>query len=258
MRLLLALSALSVFTAAHAQLLVPDQQALLALAVDQHLVDPSSALPTPTAVPTQLPADPEQFHQAHLYARQNTNSQSSSSSVSIPNTAAAGGLTYLTPAATAQASYYKIASGNAITFGWNYTSLYVTPTSLTFEARCSANGNTYPVGTVAGSETSLVWDPWAYQQSPNAVPFAQASYTLRVYDERGADATAQAGMFNGANSIVNFAMYSPAAYTPLSQGWTCAGCSAAAGRVLGSPVVVSLVVVVAVGLIGGGAGVLGR
>lgn len=59
-----------------------------------------------------------------------------------------------------------------------------------------------------------------YQQSANAIPFAQASYTLRVFDERGIDAVATGGYFYGANSIVNFALYSPAAYTPLSQGWS--------------------------------------
>ncbi|CEQ40479.1 SPOSA6832_02093 [Sporobolomyces salmonicolor] len=93
----------------------------------------------------------------------------------------------------------------------------VTPSSLTFEAICTANGYTYPVTTIAAAETSLVWDPWQYAQSPNALPFAQASYTLRVFDERGIQATAQAGLFNGANSIVNFALYSPAAYTPLAD-----------------------------------------
>ncbi|GJN89899.1 hypothetical protein Rhopal_002888-T1 [Rhodotorula paludigena] len=182
--------------------------------------------------------------------------------VSIPNTAAAGGLTYLTPAATAGASYYKIAPSNQITFGWNYTSLYVTPSMLTFEARCSANGFTYPVGPTTGipaSETSLVWDPWEYAQSADALPFAQASYTLRVYDERGPDATAEAGRFNGANAIINFAMYSPAAYTPLSEGWSCAGCSAAA-RVVGGvgAGVWGAVAVSAAAVLIGGAGVLGR
>lgn len=98
-----------------------------------------------------------------------------------------------------------------------------------------------------------------YAQSPNALPFAQASYTLRVYDSRGPDATAEAGLFNGANSILTFAMYSPAAYTPLASGWTCVGCSAAV-RALGgvqSGVWVAVPVTVALVLIGG-AGVLGR
>lgn len=99
----------------------------------------------------------------------------------------------------------------------------------------------------------------SYAQSPNAVPFAQASYTLRVYDSRGPDATAEPGLFNGANSILTFAMYSPAAYTPLASGWTCVGCSAAARAVQGVPsgVWVAVPVTVALVLIGG-AGVLGR
>lgn len=61
-------------------------------------------------------------------------------------------------------------------------------------------------------------NPHRYAQQPGAIPFAQASYTLRVYDERGIDAVATPGYFNGANSIVYFALYSPAAYTPLASG----------------------------------------
>ncbi|GAA5861796.1 hypothetical protein JCM8547_008555 [Rhodosporidiobolus lusitaniae] len=228
---------------------------LLVLSVHAQLLPQLDS--SPLATPAPSPVHTAQLDNDHrLYPRQATSGSASSSSISIPNTAAAGGLTYLTPAATAAASYYKIASGNPITFGWNYTSLYVTPTSLTFEARCSANGNTYPVGTVAGSETSLVWDPYEYQQSANAVPFAQASYTLRVYDERGADATAQAGYFNGANSIINFAMYSPASYTSLADGWSCAGCSAAT-QLLSHPAFIAVPVTVALVLIGG-AGVLAQ
>lgn len=104
--------------------------------------------PLPTAPPPPpLNQPPPRDPLNHLVARQATSAQSSgSSSISIPNTAAcaplvsllphpltestdplpwnsAGGLTYLTPAATAAASYYKIAESNPITFGWNYTSL---------------------------------------------------------------------------------------------------------------------------------------
>ncbi|GAA5848757.1 hypothetical protein JCM9279_002934 [Rhodotorula babjevae] len=226
-----------------------------ALALAHQAPGPTPTQPPPPPFDVAQPPAPD-HHQHHLAARQAV----SSSSISIPNTAPAGGLTYLTPAATAAASYYKIAQDNAITFGWNYTSLYVTPTSLTFEARCSANGFTYPISVVPGAQTSLVWDPYAYaQSSPNAIPFAQASYTLRVYDERGADATAEAGRFNGNNAIINFAMYSPAAYTPLAEGWTCAGCSAAARVVggVGAEVWVAVALSSAAMLIGG-AGVLGR
>ncbi|KAK4055731.1 hypothetical protein OIV83_000277 [Microbotryomycetes sp. JL201] len=152
-------------------------------------------------------------------------------------------------------SYYKIASGNPITIGWNYTSLYVTPSSLTFEAFCSANSFTYPVGPTTGipaSETQLVWDPWAYAQEPNAIPFAQASYTLRVYDERGYGAAATPGYFNGANAIQYFALYSPAAYTPLAEGWRCVTCSfASVSKHLSHPLLVAVPITAALVLIGG-------
>ncbi|BGP54725.1 hypothetical protein JCM8202_003231 [Rhodotorula sphaerocarpa] len=232
--------------------------------VDAAVDDPARVLlptvaPTPTTAPLALEVEQAQHALLPRQQQQQQSSGSSSSSLSIPQTAAAGGLTYLTPNQRAGPTYYKIAQGKQLTFGWNYTSLYATPTSLTFEARCSANGYTYPVGVVPGGQTALTWDPWAYAQSPNAVPFAQASYTLRVYDSRGPDATAEPGLFNGANSILTFAMYSPAAYTPLASGWTCVGCSAAARAVQGVPsgVWVAVPVTVALVLIGG-AGVLGR
>lgn len=126
----------------------------------------------------------------------------------------------------------------------------VTPTSLTFEARCSANSNTYQVGSIPGGQTTIVWDPYAsvghrpsarssaflqtsqltpsaclpscsYAQSAGAVALAQASYTLRVADERGYDAAATAGYFYGQNAMVNFALYSPAAYVSLADGECC-------------------------------------
>lgn len=38
-----------------------------------------------------------------------------------------GGLSYTQPAITAAASYYKIMSGNPITFGWNFTNILYVP-----------------------------------------------------------------------------------------------------------------------------------
>lgn len=54
--------------------------------------------------------------------------------------------------------------------------------------------------------------------SPGAPAYVQASYTLRVFDERGPTALPIPGRFWGGNAIVIFAMYSPAAYTPLASG----------------------------------------
>lgn len=41
-----------------------------------------------------------------------------------------GGLSYTQPAITAAASYYKIMSGNPITFGWNFTNILCVPVLL--------------------------------------------------------------------------------------------------------------------------------
>ena len=123
------------------------------------------------------------------------------------------------PAQTAQASFYKIAPGQSITFGWNFTSLYVTPTSLTISAICE-NGNTYPVGptdgVIPGSATQVVWDVWSYQLAHPTLPLVQQSYTLVIADEQGTNAPLAPGLF-APNTGLRFAMYSPASYTPLES-----------------------------------------
>lgn len=65
---------------------------------------------------------------------------------------------------------------------------------------------------------SLFCNTYRYQKQPNAINFAQASYTLRVFDERGYNAIATGGYFDGSNINLNFAMYTPAAYTALAAG----------------------------------------
>ncbi|PWN40649.1 hypothetical protein IE81DRAFT_282884, partial [Ceraceosorus guamensis] len=158
-----------------------------------------------------------------------TGTNNTSSLSSIPQNAAAGGITITNPVQTADASYYKIASGISVTFGWNFTSIVAghSPSSLTIQAVNTAQKNTIPIATIAGAATQVVWSPWDYQQSAgarNLPQLAQATYRLQIFDEKGPDAaTNQAGVFN-ANQAVQFALYIPAAYTPLSAGWTCAGC----------------------------------
>lgn len=82
---------------------------------------------------------------------------STSSTLSIPITAPPGGVLITQPAQTSAASFFKIASAETITFGWNFTSLSITPSTLFVSAFCSANGNTYPVGsgTLAGTATQV-------------------------------------------------------------------------------------------------------
>ncbi|WVR09673.1 hypothetical protein IAU60_006748 [Kwoniella sp. DSM 27419] len=160
-------------------------------------------------------------------------SASNTTSISIPATTAAGGITVTQPPSTASASYYKIAKDNWITFGWNLTSLYVTPQSLTVVASCSANGNVYPVGpnptasnanVFRGNTTQVVWNPYDWEQVPGQVPFAEATYVLKIWDERG-DGAAVKGGYLSPYAGTNFAMYRPAQYTSLGDGWTCSTCS---------------------------------
>ncbi|KAG8862915.1 hypothetical protein FRB96_000335 [Tulasnella sp. 330] len=158
-------------------------------------------------------------------------SGNSSSTLSIPQTAAAGGILMTQPPQTATVSFYKIAPSNPITFGWNLTSLYVYPSSLTVSAVCTANGFTYPVGSILpGTATQVVWDPWAYEQSPGVQQLAQETYTLHINDERGPTALGTPGMFS-AYSGLKFALYKPGSATPLSD-WQCAGCGTNAAYVV--------------------------
>ncbi|OXG79483.1 hypothetical protein C349_04432 [Cryptococcus neoformans var. grubii Br795] len=158
-------------------------------------------------------------------------SANATTTVSIPGTAAAGGITVTQPPSTASASYYKIAKDSWITFGWNMTSLYVTPTSLTVVASCSANGNTYPVGPTTspynvfpGNTTQVVWNPWEWEQIPTQVAFAEATYMLSIWDERGPGAARKGGYLT-PYSGTNFMMYRPAGYTSIADGWQCSTCS---------------------------------
>jgi hypothetical protein len=144
----------------------------------------------------------------------------------IPQTAPVAVLSITQPPQTAT-SFYKIASGQLVTFAWNFTGVLATPTHLTVSAVCD-NGNTYPVGPtdgiIDGTATSVVWDPYGYDQLNPNTPLAQASYTLHIWDDRGPNPTMRPGYLQ-PNSAVKFALYTPQPYTPLNSGWTCAGCS---------------------------------
>lgn len=141
-------------------------------------------------------------------------------------------------------SYFKIAQDQDITFAWNLTSLYVTPQHLTVSALCD-NGYTYPVGpsdgVIPGDSTSVVWDPYQYNQDHPELQLPQAQYTLAIWDERGPGALRQGGVFN-PNTALTFALYTPQPYVPLASGesrlfilmelsrshlsgWQCAACS---------------------------------
>jgi len=151
--------------------------------------------------------------------------------LSIPQTAPAGALSITQPPQTSVA-FFKIASGQPITFAWSFTDVLATPTSLTVSAVC-ANGITYPVGPtngiIPGTASSVVWDVYEFQQSNKATPLPQSTYTLNIYDERGPGAARGPGLLS-PNSNLRFALYSPQPYTPIASGWQCSGCNIAAAE----------------------------
>lgn len=98
----------------------------------------------------------------------------------------------------------------------------VQPKTLTVVASCAANGNTYPVGPTDGKQnvfdgntTEVHWCPYEWQQVPGQPAFAAASYTLKIYDERG-DGTPRKGGWLSPYSGTIFGMYLPQPYTPLA------------------------------------------
>jgi len=177
---------------------------------------------------------------------------SSTTPISIPANAPAGGMAFTQPATTTIA-YYKIAASQTMTFGWNMTDVLVTPALLTFSAYCSSNKNTYPVGTITapGTATQMLWVPWTYQTglSGQQTPLVQGTYTLMVQDEQGTTAVGSAGMFN-YNDQLTFAFYTPQPYTPLAE-WTCAACASSAASLRPHPALFGVVATLAVMIISG-------
>ncbi|KAG8219352.1 hypothetical protein J3R82DRAFT_267 [Butyriboletus roseoflavus] len=139
-------------------------------------------------------------------------------------------------------SFYKIAPGEYVTFGWNFSYLAYTPTAITVSAACE-NGNTYPVGptdgVIAGDAQSIVWYPYGYQTANPSLPLAQASYTLLIFGSDGPKAIPTPGYLEPNNQL-QFALYTPQAYTPLASGWQCAGCGGALEQFKAHPASIAL------------------
>lgn len=185
------------------------------------------------------------------------NQASPTSSINIPSSAPAGGVTITQPVQTADPSYYKIAKGVDVTFGWNFTSVLQYPQTLTVQAYCSDNLNTYNIATnLPGTATSVVWSPYNYSTSveasnPNLPQLIAASYRLLIYDERGMGVGASPGLMQ-PNTKVQFALYNPQAYTPLASGWICAACTgAASGLKAYKPAFVGLIATIVIAMVSG-------
>ena len=144
---------------------------------------------------------------------------STSSQVNIPQSAPAGLITITQPPQSSIA-FFKIAPSQLITFGWNFSYILSTPTSLTVSAICE-NGNTFPVGptngVIPGTANSVVWDAYAWQQNNPNSPLAQATYTLEIFDNRGPGAARSPGLLT-PNNALQFALYTPQPYTPIASG----------------------------------------
>lgn len=145
-----------------------------------------------------------------------------STSLKIPQSAPAGSIVMIQPASSASQSYYKIASGEDITFKWNFTNVIATPESITVVAYCADNNVEYKVGptdgssnTLPGKATQVVWNPYEWQLQPGQTPFQQATYTLKIFDERGTGVALKAGYLTPYTGT-KFGMYKPQAYTPFA------------------------------------------
>ncbi|KAI9815924.1 MAG: hypothetical protein M1826_001917 [Phylliscum demangeonii] len=151
-------------------------------------------------------------------------SSSPSKSIAIDPRLPAGGVQLITPAPLAVPQYYKI--GDKLTFGWNYTSLSVTPSAIDIMASCSLNNNLYTIALNQSLQPSqaVTWDTGA--EATASVPLAMASYTLVIYDAtKGVSGTPSPGYLATFNQF-QFAMYAPKQYTPASD-YRCASCSGA-------------------------------
>ncbi|SPO20429.1 uncharacterized protein UTRI_00829_B [Ustilago trichophora] len=185
-----------------------------------------------------------------------TQTSNQPTSVNIPSSAPAGGITITQPIQTADPSYYKIAKGVDVTFGWNFTSVLQYPRTLTVQAYCSDNLNTYDIATnLPGTATSVVWSPFNYSTSvelsnPNLPQLIAASYRLLIYDERGMSVGASPGVMQ-PNTKVQFALYNPQAYTPLASGWICAACSGATGLKAMHPAFIGLMATLVIAVASG-------
>jgi len=131
----------------------------------------------------------------------------------------------MTPALIDGPQYYKV--GDFVTFGWNYTSLSVTPSAIDVLASCSANQQTYTLTSNMSVQATgaFTWDTGEmYATQTN--PFPVASYTLIIHDSsKDFTDVPSAGLLAAYEQYI-FGMYTPQAYTPLND-FKCATCSGA-------------------------------
>lgn len=248
---------------------------VLTVSPDAEAATPS---PTPTPTPSAPAATPSPTPTDDNTSNSNSNSatgsptRASSSGTRRVTSAAthktsydgrlpAGGISLLTPAAT-QAAFFKI--GDYVTFAWNYTSLYATPTAINIMATCTANAQLYTIAanqTVNNATGAVTWDTGGYQATAVQNPLLTETYSLIIYDvDSGLNAAAQPGYLASFGSY-SFGMYVPQPYTPLNE-FQCATCIASAAlgdlerRALGMVLGMGLLTVLSFTWFVGGTGVI--
>ncbi|KAK6532190.1 hypothetical protein TWF281_006388 [Arthrobotrys megalospora] len=152
-----------------------------------------------------------------------------------------GGVALQTPVTTSGSQYYKI--GQKVTFGWNYTSLIVSPSAINVEAFCSDNSQTYTIAqNLSIAKPSVIWDTGSYEPQNGQPPLAMGIYTLLIYDEKSAiTAIPQAGNLAPFNGF-KFGMYTPKPYTPLAE-FDCPTCETSSAAALDTVAIRLLVLV---------------
>lgn len=146
-----------------------------------------------------------------------------------------------TPGVFAGSQYYRV--GSNITFGWNYTSLLVTPSHIDILATNTAQpGITHTLAinqTVATKTGSLIWDTEHYPKSAR-LNLDTGKYTLIIHDTtKDINAVAQAGHLGSFNQFA-FGIYNPQPYQDLDDGFRCATCVKSAALRTIAPLLITL------------------
>lgn len=163
----------------------------------------------------------------------------------------------VTPGPLIGAQYYRV--GNNITFGWNYTSLSVSPSAVDILATNTAQpGVTHTIARNQSVErtNSVIWDTNKYPKTAkvNLVTYVSAApqpsqscsltplsekYTLIIHDAaKDVSATAQAGYLSTFNQFT-FGVYNPQPYEDLNE-FQCATCVKSGALRVVAPLLVAL------------------
>ncbi|KAI9655018.1 MAG: hypothetical protein M1831_004978 [Alyxoria varia] len=191
--------------------------------------------PDPTPPPTGSASATGARSTANRSGSDSSDSEESSSDVDIDPQDRPASVNMLTPGSTDASSYYKVS--NTITWEWEYEDLKAKPSAIDVLATVSpsASGPAPSAFTLTTNMTyeatqTFKWDTGEYADKTSALPVG--TYTLIIYDAdqpKGVSATPKAGYLQPYEQF-RFGMYTPQAYTSLSNQYVCATCNAAMGK----------------------------